>query len=172
MIRTFPAIQIKQRVFVGLFRGQAVDTGHQRPTARNGYEIAGAGLTGHGSREQVGDGAAPEPVRLDIGGTLGGRDRGHIAEQVRNKTGGGFPVYGLPAGKKGTDFDFHGGVLLDFDLAAGLDPVHHAEHQAGKGASAQNKDEKMKAHDCDLLSVSFRSLDVYSINDNVYNVNR
>jgi hypothetical protein len=169
--------------------------------------------------EQVGDGAAPEPVRLDIGGTLGGRDRGHIAEQVRNETCGGLPVYGLPAGKKRTDFNFHGVILLvcsnnavfpelpqetetagqpfqtvggrcdffpalhlfggfllghdrritgggfagfisghfvillDFDLAAGLDEIHHAEHQAGKGASAQNEDKKGKTHDCGLLSV-------------------
>lgn len=63
-------------------------------------------------------------------------------------------------------------ILLDFDLAAALDEIHHAEQQAGEGASAQNEDEKGKTHDCGLLSVSFCSLDVYSINDNVYNVNR
>nr|DAW32685.1 MAG TPA: hypothetical protein [Caudoviricetes sp.] len=44
-------------------------------------------------------------------------------------------------------------ILLDFDLAAGLDEIHHAEHQAGKGASAQNEDKKGKTHDCGLLSV-------------------
>ena len=46
-----------------------------------------------------------------------------------------------------------GCYLLDFDLAAGLDPVHDAEHQAGKGASAQNEDKKVKTHDLGLLSV-------------------
>jgi hypothetical protein len=169
--------------------------------------------------EQVGDGAAPESVSLDIGGTLGRRNGGHIAEQVRNKTGGGFPVYGLPAGKKRTDFNFHGVILLpcsnnavfpelpqetkpagqpfqtvgglcdffpalhlfggfllghdrritgggfagfisghfvillDFDLSAALDEIHHAEHQAGESASAQNEDEKGKTHSVGLLSV-------------------
>ena len=84
--------------------------------------------------KQVGDGAAPEPVRLDIGGTLG---------HDRRITGGGFA--GFISG--------HFVILLDFDLAAGLDEIHHAEHQAGKGASAQNEDKKVKAHDLGLLSV-------------------
>jgi hypothetical protein len=46
-------------------------------------------------------------------------------------------------------------LSVGFDLAAGLDEIHHAEHQAGKGASAQNEDEKVKTHDCGLLSVLF-----------------